>query len=719
MKKSRVLALFCAACMLVMSSCGDSDLDYDYKMDDNDWHSENETVAYTEEPHFVAENVSYNGVSMQLDDGGGLIINRDELDSVPMGENGTWTVFVYLCGTDLESDGGFATYDMQEMMDASTGSDVRFVVQTGGTYYWQNEVVSSREMCRYEICNGEISLLDSRPAASMGSSATLADFLTWGVENCPAAKMGLVFWNHGGGSISGVCFDEINDRDSLSLMEINSALLQSSASMTDKFEFIGFDACLMGTVETANILATYARYMYGSEESEPGYGWNYTAIGNYLGKNPSASGAQLGKVVCDSFYEDCEAICRESGATLSVIDLSKIDDVIISFNDYARNLYNASENNFVLSAVIRNVKNADNYGGNNKAEGYTNMVDLAGIVNSGADYVEGADKVLSALDNAVVYMRNGSDHSRACGLAAYYPLQLQGTEELKTFGNIAISPYYLSFVDRTIYGNHNSGSIEGYDNSAVFDVWFSDLWSEDEVQDSYWDSYGDFEPTGESPLIVYYDEPQLLEDGTFGFSLTDESLEYAASVQANVFVLSEDMENLIELGVSVDIISNWKTGVFMDNFDGYWFALPDGQILAVYVVGEYDGYDIYTSPVELNGESTNLRITHDYANGKVIIDGTWDGIDENGMAARNVYELKPGDRITPMYFVMSLENDDEGYWYGSEYIFDGEPRIYFDLLPDGEYLYNFNIDDIFGDFRITEFVNFTVDGENIYYTDLS
>ena len=55
-----------------------------------------------------------------------------------MGEDGTWTVFVYLCGTDLESDGGFATGDVQEMLNASTGSNVRFVVQTGGTYYWQN-----------------------------------------------------------------------------------------------------------------------------------------------------------------------------------------------------------------------------------------------------------------------------------------------------------------------------------------------------------------------------------------------------------------------------------------------------------------------------------------------------------------------------------------------------------------------------------------------------
>ena len=45
------------------------------------------------------------GASVSLDQNGRLNIQRNIAASVPMGENGTWTVFVYLCGTDLESDG--------------------------------------------------------------------------------------------------------------------------------------------------------------------------------------------------------------------------------------------------------------------------------------------------------------------------------------------------------------------------------------------------------------------------------------------------------------------------------------------------------------------------------------------------------------------------------------------------------------------------------------
>lgn len=718
MKRKKALAALTAALLITLCGCLDED-DADYSLPDDDAEmttSDAETVAEADVSSEEERTPEKAGSFMSLDDSGRLSITRNALGSTPMGDEGTWTIFVYMCGSDLESENGCATMDIAEMLDASTGSDVSFVIQTGGALQWQNDVIPSSGICRYQIYDGEMYTLDEQPDASMADPETLSDFISWGTQNCPAAKMGLVFWNHGGGSISGVCFDEANDYDSLSLTEVGSALADATADMTDKFEFIGFDACLMATVETANILSPYARYMYASEETEPGGGWNYTAIGDHLGSDPYSDGAELGKVVCDSFYDACAEISDESGATLSVTDLSKIDDVIISFNDYAKELYDHSESGTIPSGVIRNIKYADNYGGNTKTEGYTNMVDLAGVISSGADYSESAESALSAIDEAVIYKRNGSDHYNACGLSVFYPLSSeQGSGELKVFGDVAVSPYYLSFVDRLIYSGSNGGSDDGYDNSAILEGWDGSGYSEG--LDDYFDDYDYSAPDGESPFIVFYDEPQLLDDGTYGFSLTDDSLEYAAGVQACVYMLSDDMADIIEMGISGDIISDWENGVFTDNFDGYWFSLPDGQPLAVYIVGEYEGYDIYTSPVIINGEETNLRITHDYGNGYVTIDGVWDGIDENGMAARTVYELSEGDSITPIYYSYAIDSDDESYYYGSEYVFDGEPEIYFDMLYDGEYLYGFNIDDIYGNYFITDFVNFTVDGGDIYYSE--
>ena len=301
-----------------------------------------------------------------------------------MGEDGTWTVFVYLCGSDLESDGGMAAMDMEEMASASTDDNVRFVVETGGAGSWDNDV-SADELGRYVICGGETELVDSEPNANMGDSTTLSDFLKWGVGEYPAANMGLILWDHGGGSISGVCYDENASYDSLLLKELDAALCSVRGEMTEPFEFIGFDACLMGTVETANLMAPHANYMVASEETEPGYGWDYVAIGDYLAENPAADGAELGQVICDSFYAGCVEIGSGEEATLSVVDLSRIGDVTSAFDAYAADLYEQTQDGSDFSVIAREVEQADNYGGNNRSEGYTNMVDLAGIVEAGKD----------------------------------------------------------------------------------------------------------------------------------------------------------------------------------------------------------------------------------------------------------------------------------------------------------------------------------------------
>ena len=46
-------------------------------------------------------------------------------------EKKPWTIFVYLCGSDLESDSGLASKDLWEMIAATT-KGAHYVVQTGG-----------------------------------------------------------------------------------------------------------------------------------------------------------------------------------------------------------------------------------------------------------------------------------------------------------------------------------------------------------------------------------------------------------------------------------------------------------------------------------------------------------------------------------------------------------------------------------------------------------
>ncbi len=675
-------------------------------------------TAQTPDPgNKTGETLPARSLSLTVNsDSGEMKVTRRALPKAGNSAAGSgWTLFVYLCGTDLESDYAAATLDLNEMLDASASDKVRFIVQTGGTNEWNNELIDPDRLQRYLVQNGDIILLDEKKIDDMGEPDTLLDFLQWGLKEQASAHNGLILWNHGGGSITGVCFDERYDYDSLDLTELDSVLNEAIGDFGRKLDFIGFDACLMGTVETANVLATFADYMYGSEEVEPGSGWNYTAIGDYLAKNPDADAAALGKTVADSFLKACKEEQQDDQVTFSIIDLSKTDEILTSFNSFAKDLYDAAGDTAKRADLVRSIWAVDNFGGNNKTEGYTNMVDLGGLIEACSSFSKNASAASKAISDAVVYSVSGVLHKGASGLSTYYPLSVQGSNELSFFGKICISPYYLSFVDMLGNVGVSGDMYTDYED----DTWFDDegewYWGDDwdYYDDGYWDYIDDYEVTGESPYITFDVEPTF-EDGSYYFMLDDKGWYNTADVYGIVYVMSEDGTEAIEYGETYDINADWEYGIFFDNFDGWWISLPDGQNLATYIVGDTEDGIIYTSPVMLNGIETNLRLklTED----KIVIEGAWEGIDdESGAASKDITKLKAGDRIIPMYYSIPLDDDadadyDLGY-YGDEYIFDGEPEIWYDMMYPGEYMYAFCIDDIYGDYYMTDFETFYIDDE--------
>ena len=639
---------------------------------------------------------------------GEVKIDRKKLDDKKDQQAaGGWTLFVYLCGTDLESDYGMGSADLEEMKSASTGDKVRFIVQTGGTQVWKNDYVNEDKLQRYLIQNGEIKLLKEIKLDDMGDPGTLSDFLKWGLKEYASARNGVILWNHGGGSITGVCFDECFYSDSIDLAELDTVLNESIEVTGKKLDFIGFDACLMGTVETANICATYADYMYGSEEVEPGSGWDYVAIGDYLGSKPDADALALGKVVADSFLKACEKDDDDALTTFSIIDLSKIDNLVTAFNNFAKDVYDAGQDVATRGDIVRAISGVDDFGGNNKTEGYTNMIDLGGLIDACSSYSQNSNAAIKAISEAVAYSVSGYVHEGVSGLATYYPISIQGSEELSFFGKICISPYYLSFIDMLGSVGASGDMYWDYDDDTWFDDegdWYWGDW--DYYEDDYWDYLDDYEETGESPYITFDVEPTF-EDGYYYFALDEEGMYNTADVYGMVYVMSDDGTEVIEYGETYDIDEDWEYGIFIDNFDGWWLSLPDGQNLATYIVDYTDEGIIYTSPVLLNDKETNLRLRMD--DKSIIIEGAWDGIDdESGAASKDIVKLKKGDKIVPVYYSMSIETEYWDEWYGDEYVFDGDPEIIYDQMYPGEYLYAFCIEDIYGDYYLTDFETFYI-----------
>ena len=549
---------------LILGLCACDDYDDEYPDDDLEETEETASIAL--------KNGDATPMQMSVNkETGAMSITRPSYSGEAMGEAGTWTIFVYLCGSDLESDGGAGVNDMAEMCEAAENGKVRFVVQTGGAKSWSYSGISSKKVQRFLVEDGDITKVYESSDSNMGDPGTLTDYLTWGINNYPADNMGLILWNHGGGSITGVCFDEKHDYDSLSLREVDSALLTASQYMTEKWEFIGFDACLMGNVEAANILANYAKFMYGSEEVEPGAGWNYKEIGDYLAGNPSASGAELGKVVCDSFYQGCIEADDYDCCTLAVIDLSKIDNVMTSFNDFAKDIYEQGSDADSLSTMIRKIENSESFGSNNDSEGYTNMVDIIGLVNACSAYSSNCDAVKSAVNDAVVYKIHGADHPNACGISIYFPIRLGGSQELKIFSDICISPFYMSFIDRRDF----SGAIYySEDGSSAADQ--DSQYYEDSENGIYYfvegDTYYCYDQS--SGTYYYYDEDAEEWYETHGGDLDASQYDYCSSDDW----CSDYSDDYI---YDDDGFWNWTVITITTHLRGLTAAIPRRQITTI------------------------------------------------------------------------------------------------------------------------------------------
>ena len=97
--------------------------------------------------------------------------------------------------------------------------------------------------------------------------------------------------------------------DELFLMELDEALGEIRAQTgIEQFEMIGLDACLMGHLEVFDALAPHARYAVASQETEPALGWAYTGFLEELRQNPDMDGAELSRLIVDSYIQDDQRI---------------------------------------------------------------------------------------------------------------------------------------------------------------------------------------------------------------------------------------------------------------------------------------------------------------------------------------------------------------------------------------------------------------------------
>ena len=358
---------------------------------------------------------------------------------VPRG-NGqdTVTVMVYMCGTDLESSYGMATSDLQEMAAATIGSNVNVIVETGGCKLWKNKIVSASTNQIYKVETGGVRLVqDNLGSKAMVEPATLTEFIQFCQTNYPADRNILIFWDHGGGSISGYGYDELHkSAGSMDLAEINTALKAAGCT----FDWIGFDACLMATLETALVCNDYADYMIASEETEPGTGWYYTNWLTMLSQNTSVDTVSLAKKLIDDFISTSKAASASAQVTLSVVDLAEMQGTVpAAFNSFSTATAQMISNNNYAS--VSNARAGARQFAKSSRINQIDLVDFANRIGTSE-----AQALSRALLGCIKY--NSTTISNANGLSIFFPYETTSSvnSAISTYNQVGIDSEYAKCI---------------------------------------------------------------------------------------------------------------------------------------------------------------------------------------------------------------------------------------------------------------------------------
>ena len=460
----------------------------------------------------------------------------------------------------------------------------------------------------------------------------------------------------------------------------------------------------------ANQLVPYARYLYASEEYEPGTGWDYTGMLDYLAENPATDGKALGKQICEDYYVHCREADAQQMATFSVTELSGIDELVQACNQAFQVIYEQDD----LGDAARKILGADNFGGNTRAEGYTNMVDLGMMLDNLSDYGEEIERAREKLEECVLYNVNGRLHKQAGGLSVYYPISVQGSEELQTFAQLCPCNYYYALVDKVAYGA-GTGSAQDYDNSSLLQdiADLAELFGISAAGISNpTTNIGEFASVDESELGI----ADIYFDCNGNYVVEFEDMDELAYACCSVFV-NDGEDGIFYVGSTEEIYYDYENNLIRDDFDGLWLT-ADGVMLPLELAESTDTCSIYACEIMLNGEyDTALRIEYDWEYGEWSVIGIWDGIDpETGAASREVYELEDGDVFEPVYYWTSLDDDTEEWYLVDACTVDGEVKLTYDYLPAGYYFYSFELHDIYGNVYYTPYITQEIDEEgNIWF----
>ena len=374
-----------------------------------------------------------------------------------------YTVMVYMVGSNLESRLGVATKDLWEMENAGLDFDnTNLLVYTGGSRRWTGDIPADHNNV-LDLARGEKERIVAHTAnnSDMGDRETFSSFLNFAHDNYPADHYALICWNHGGGPLWGYGSDELYNSDTLLLSEMKEALLETPFGAGEKLDFVGFDACLMGGIESANLWKDHAEYLIASEELEPGDGWNYAFLSELnRTSDPEAIAARIVQEFGD-YYAANVTKFSDPDVTLSCMDLTKVDSTVSAMNGLFAAI-GADLETERYTEVFRRRGDTKAFGlaaVESKGEGY-DIIDLRDFAEQLSELYPAETKAItSAIDELVTVSYSNVDHTG--GVSFYFPgdnKKLYREAGQEAYTDRTVSEEYRSFL--TAYSGKWLGGTE-------------------------------------------------------------------------------------------------------------------------------------------------------------------------------------------------------------------------------------------------------------------
>lgn len=400
-----------------------------------------------------------------------------------------WNILVYLGGdNNLEAR---CLDDLRELKAVGSSETVAVAAQIDR----MSDAVTRRYLLSTDTALAD-DVAQELAEVNTGDPAALVDFVRWAAGACPARRTALVLGSHGDGwkdvdiyraavsvgipaeealaatsrgqedsdpplpralflsSIRQILTSPAEERaimydntarDFLDTLELHRALCQLAGELGKPFDLVGFDACLMSSLEIAFQLQDVCQVLVGSQNNEPGSGWPYEQILGGLVASPGSGPEHLGESIVAAFTNHYLSSPARDFVTLSAVRCTGVAALAAAVDVLADRLIDElASNDSFLVALMSIQRHVTRFSDRDQVD----LLHLARLLaerseapatQAAAAAVEGL--ILSGAETSVVVAARQAPPNRAAGATQNSPTVVAGGLSLY-WPRTRVSPAY-------------------------------------------------------------------------------------------------------------------------------------------------------------------------------------------------------------------------------------------------------------------------------------